>query len=148
MQLSKVVQVDKDKCVNCHACISACPVKYCIKADEDHVGINDDMCIGCGSCIEACTHDARTPVDDFQKFLHDVKENKTEITAVVAPAVASNFPDTYLNLNGWLKSLGIKYLNLPSFLPAWQNEESSMKPALEIITLLSNPLQPISKRIR
>ncbi len=26
--------------------------------------------------------------------------------AFVAPAIASNFPDTYLNINGWLRSLG------------------------------------------
>ena len=26
----------------------------------------------------------------------------------MAPAIASNFPDTYLNINGWLRSLGVE----------------------------------------
>jgi hypothetical protein len=30
------------------------------------------------------------------------------VVAIVAPGVASNFPGKYLNLNGWLKSLGVK----------------------------------------
>ena len=29
------------------------------------------------------------------------------MVAVVAPALAVSFPDRYLQLNGWLKSLGI-----------------------------------------
>jgi ferredoxin len=28
--LSPVIQIDETKCVNCHACIAACPIKYCI----------------------------------------------------------------------------------------------------------------------
>ena len=30
------------------------------------------------------------------------------MVAVVAPAVASNFPNLYLNLNGWLKQMGVQ----------------------------------------
>jgi hypothetical protein len=33
--------------------------------------------------------------------------NKQPMVAIVAPAVASTFPDLYLNFNGWLKSLGV-----------------------------------------
>jgi Fe-S-cluster-containing hydrogenase component 2 len=29
MKLSEIIEVDKEKCVNCHRCISACPVKFC-----------------------------------------------------------------------------------------------------------------------
>jgi len=65
------------------------------------------MCIGCGQCIKACTHGARVPIDDFQKFLKDL-QNRKQIIAVVAPAVAARFPNEYLNLNGWLKSMGVE----------------------------------------
>lgn len=106
-KLARVVEVDKDKCVNCHACIRACPVHFCNDGSGDHVKINDEMCIGCGECIKACTHAARLPIDDFSKFMQDLK-NRKRIIAVVAPAVAARFPNEYLNLNGWLKSLGVE----------------------------------------
>lgn len=104
--LSPVVLVDKDKCVNCHACIAKCPVKYCNDASGDYIKINDDLCIGCGQCIKACTHGARIPVDDFENFLHDLRAG-VKIVAVVAPAVAANFQNYFLNFNGWLRSLGV-----------------------------------------
>ncbi|MBN1116388.1 MAG: 4Fe-4S binding protein [Bacteroidales bacterium] len=106
MKLSTVVSVDKEKCVNCHACIWACPVKFCNDGSGDYMKINDDLCIGCGSCIEACTHEARLPVDDTANFIHALQEGE-KIIAVIAPAIASNFPNLYLNLNGWLKQIGI-----------------------------------------
>src|SRR5271157_4611170 len=63
--LTPVVRVDADKCRNCHACIAACPVKYCNVASGEVVEINSDRCIACGCCIDACTHGARLPVDDW-----------------------------------------------------------------------------------
>lgn len=105
--LSPVVSVNHEKCVNCHACISACPVRFCNDASGDSVQINSNLCIGCGSCIDACTHQARSPVDDFEYFMELVRRREP-MTAIVAPAVAAHFPEHYLNFNGWLKSLGIQ----------------------------------------
>ena len=107
MNLTPVVHVDEDKCVNCHACITACPVKYCNDGVGKTVTINHDMCIGCGACIIACHHGARVGVDDLEQFLIDVKRG-TKIIAIVAPAVAATYPDDYLRVNGWLKSLGVE----------------------------------------
>jgi iron only hydrogenase large subunit-like protein len=104
--LSPVIEVDKNKCVNCHACISACPVKFCNNGSGDHISIDANICIGCGQCIEKCTHQARYGVDDFDQFFSEI-QRRTQYVAVVAPAVAANFPHKYLNLNGWLKSLGV-----------------------------------------
>ena len=104
--IAQVIAIDETKCVNCHACIDACPVKYCIDGSGDTVSINHNMCIGCGNCIEACTHDARLPSDNFDDFFTDLK-NGTKIVGVAAPAVASNFPGSYLRLNGYLQSLGM-----------------------------------------
>jgi iron only hydrogenase large subunit-like protein len=105
--LPSVISVDEKKCLNCHACINSCPVKYCNDASGDFVKINADMCIGCGECVKACPHDARQIIDDTETFLSDLKKG-TEMVAVVAPAVAAQFPDTYENLNGWMKRSGIK----------------------------------------
>ncbi len=105
-QLPRVVGVDEEKCVNCHACITACPVKFCNDGSGDVVRINENMCIACGRCIAACTHEARYAMDDFGQFVKAAKA-KEPIVAVVAPAVAANFPNQYMNLNGWLKSKGV-----------------------------------------
>lgn len=104
--LAAAVAVDERACVNCHKCISVCPVKLCNDARGDHVSVNPDLCIGCGRCLTACTHGARHGVDDTGVFFEDLRRNEP-VVALVAPSVATNFPGTYLQLNGWLKSLGV-----------------------------------------
>ena len=106
IHLEQVVSIDKDKCVNCHACITACPVKYCNDGSGDAVAINPDMCIACGNCIEACTHGARYFIDDFDAFLHAGKSDE-KMVAIASPSIAASFPEQYLQLNGWLKSMGV-----------------------------------------
>ena len=105
--LRPVVYVDPEKCCNCHRCISVCPVKMCNNGSGDHVSVNHDLCIGCGTCIEACVHGARTGVDDIQSFFRDLQSG-IPMVAIVAPAVAVNFAGKDLELNGWLKSIGVK----------------------------------------
>jgi iron only hydrogenase large subunit-like protein len=68
---------------------------------------HSELCIGCGECISACTHNARIGLDDFDSFMADLKKG-TGIIAIVAPAAAASFDGKYLNVNGFLKSLGVK----------------------------------------
>jgi len=105
LPLVEVISVDQEKCVNCYVCIAACPVKFCNDASGDALTIDHAMCIGCGECVRACSHNARTMRDDTAAFLADVKREK--MVAIVAPAVACAFPGNYLNVNGWLKSMGV-----------------------------------------
>ena len=79
----------------------------CNDGTGDYVNLDNDLCIGCGSCIAACKHGARRGIDDFELFLQDIK-NGQKIIAIVAPAVAVSFRGKYLELNGWLKSVGVK----------------------------------------
>jgi Pyruvate/2-oxoacid:ferredoxin oxidoreductase delta subunit len=106
-KLSPVIGVDEERCVNCHACIAACPVKLCNDGSGDVVRLDAERCVGCGSCIEACKHEARYGIDDSEAFLAALAEARPMIAAV-APAAAASFPGDYLRLNGWLKSLGVK----------------------------------------
>lgn len=105
--LRPVINVDPEKCCNCHRCISVCPVKMCNNGSGSYVSINHDLCIGCGTCIDACVHGARTGIDDMPEFFCDLKSG-ISIVAIVAPAVAVNFSGKDLNLNGWLKSIGVR----------------------------------------
>lgn len=102
-----LVDVDADKCVNCHVCIAACPVKYCNNGAGDHVSINHELCIGCGSCIAACPHDARHGVDDTREWLALLAARRPFV-AFVAPSAASNFPGQMPRLAGWLRSAGAR----------------------------------------
>jgi len=105
--LSHVIQIDEKKCINCYACITGCPVKYCMDGSSEKLRINPDLCIGCGHCILVCSHKARKLVDDTPHFFSDLKQGQ-KMVAIVAPAVASVFPEKFLNLNGWLKSIGVE----------------------------------------
>jgi iron only hydrogenase large subunit-like protein len=102
--LSPVIHVDEEKCINCHKCISVCPVKFCNDAAGDSIKVIHDRCIGCGNCIANCPHGARSGIDDFEQFISE--SGRTDFVAVVAPAAASNFPDI-LMFNGFLQSLGV-----------------------------------------
>ncbi|HTP59958.1 MAG TPA: 4Fe-4S binding protein, partial [Spirochaetia bacterium] len=105
--LPPVIVIDEEKCMNCHACIAACPVKYCNDGSANVIKLNHDLCIACGNCLTACTHDARHLADDFDAFLQAAHRHDP-LVAVVAPAVAANFPGHFLNLIGWLKSAGVE----------------------------------------
>jgi iron only hydrogenase large subunit-like protein/uncharacterized protein YoxC len=73
---------------------------------KEKVHINPDLCIGCGNCIAVCHHEARHLIDDTTSLFSDLKRGD-KIIAVVAPAIASVFPGQHLNINGYLKSMGI-----------------------------------------
>jgi len=107
MELQPVIGVTEDLCVNCHACITACPVKFCNDGSGKTVIVNANMCIACGNCLQACTHNARYFIDDFDVFLKKLNVGE-KLIAVVAPSVASSFPNKYLNLNSWLREAGVE----------------------------------------
>ena len=112
--LAPVIRIDSEKCINCYACIAACPVKYCMDGSGERLNINHDMCIGCGNCIACCTHNARSILDDTSRFFENLKKGE-KMVAVVAPAIASVFPEQFLNINGYLKSIGIEAIFDVSF---------------------------------
>ena len=101
-KLLPLIDIDTTKCINCHACIHVCPVKFCNSGAGDFIEIDHDLCIGCGACIRRCTHGARGYVDDMEAFVHHGLVAGKKTVAVVAPSVAANFGDDYLRLNGWL----------------------------------------------
>jgi iron only hydrogenase large subunit-like protein/uncharacterized protein YoxC len=105
--LPPVIKVVEENCTNCHKCISVCPAKFCNDGSGSVVHVNHDMCIGCGNCIHACAHQARVGIDDTEAFLSDLADGE-KMVAIVAPAAVASFPGLYLNLNGWLKSMGVK----------------------------------------
>ncbi len=52
----KLIEVDNERCFDCGACLSLCPVNA-ISFDEDYsVVFHQEKCIGspCGTCVDAC----------------------------------------------------------------------------------------------
>lgn len=133
---SQIIEIDSSKCVNCHLCIAVCPVKFCNDGSSGHIKINSELCIGCGKCIETCPHNARKGIDDFHAFIRDIKQG-TKMVAIVAPAIAATFNGQNMELNGWLKSLGIAEIFDVSFgaeltTKSYVNHIKTKKPSLMI----------------
>ena len=106
-KVREVIKVDPEKCTACHRCISVCPAKMCNDASGDYIKVNPELCIGCGRCISACHFGARVGVDDFDRFMADIKSG-TKMIAIVAPSAVVSFRGHILELNTWLKSIGIQ----------------------------------------
>ena len=53
--IKPVIGVDENTCINCHLCISVCPVKFCIDGSGDKVRIRHEACIGCAAGIKETT---------------------------------------------------------------------------------------------
>ena len=107
--LAPVIHIDEKKCVNCHACVTACPVKFCNIGNEATLRVDHDTCIGCGACVLACSHGARQTLDDFPAFLNALEQGR-RMVVIVAPSIVANFPDTYRRIFGWLRSRGVAAL--------------------------------------
>ncbi len=52
--IKKVVKKEEEKCVDCGACISLCPVKAISISDDWDILIDDQICIGCAFCTTSC----------------------------------------------------------------------------------------------
>jgi NAD-dependent dihydropyrimidine dehydrogenase PreA subunit len=52
----KLIQVDSEKCIDCGACFSLCPVGAIAFKEDFSVVFDEKKCIGspCGLCVDAC----------------------------------------------------------------------------------------------
>ena len=52
----KLIEVDSEKCFDCGACLSLCPVSAIAFKDDFSVVFDEKTCIGspCGLCVDAC----------------------------------------------------------------------------------------------
>lgn len=107
-----------EKCIGCNKCIHACS---CIGANvfatqngKNRIEVDEKRCIACGACFDVCEHNAREFNDDTNQFFHDLKKG-TKISILVAPALKANYPDSYKNILGALKNMGVNHIISVSF---------------------------------
>ena len=49
-----IAKKDEEKCIDCGACISLCPVEAIKPAEDWTVEVDDLKCIGCSFCTNSC----------------------------------------------------------------------------------------------
>jgi len=56
VDVGKLIEVDDEKCIECGACVSLCPVAAITFDEDNSVIFNDKKCLGvtCGLCVDAC----------------------------------------------------------------------------------------------
>jgi len=73
VSIPKLIEIESEKCVNCGACVTLCPVEA-ITIDEDaSVVFDKEKCIGsiCSACVDACP----------TRAIKSVKQNSAEAVA-------------------------------------------------------------------
>ncbi|MBQ1827544.1 MAG: 4Fe-4S binding protein [Erysipelotrichaceae bacterium] len=52
------VEVNKELCIGCGACVGVCPVGALDFGDDGKAESNPDVCIDCGACMGTCPMEA------------------------------------------------------------------------------------------
>lgn len=114
-------QIDRDMCINCGKCRSACPygaVLYIpvpcedicpagaiIHKDGTSIEIDREKCISCGKCTRACPFGAIVERSHILPVVTALKEGR-DMTLLIAPALYSQFPGSPGQMTAAMKSLG------------------------------------------
>lgn len=56
-ELKDSITLEREKCINCGACVSLCPVDALVMKNFE-VTVEEEKCILCGRCINACPFNA------------------------------------------------------------------------------------------
>ncbi|MDR1657077.1 MAG: monomeric [FeFe] hydrogenase [Deltaproteobacteria bacterium] len=114
-------EIDVAKCRNCGKCLECCPYqaivkltvpceKSCpvgaiIKSAQGRAEIDFDKCISCGRCMRSCPFGAVLERSQLVDLIRLFKDGQN-VTAMVAPAIAGQFPVSLEKIFGGLKKLG------------------------------------------
>ena len=87
-------------------CEEACPVGAIHKGKGARAEIDFDKCVSCGRCMRACPFGAVMERSQIIDILQKLKEAGKKVVAMVAPAIAGQFPGTVEQVVSALKQLG------------------------------------------
>ena len=52
--LPRIVDIDRERCTSCGACISPCPVSALSFGTGYNLLLDENRCVGCRVCVDAC----------------------------------------------------------------------------------------------
>ena len=110
--MEPLLQIDKEKCTACYACVRACPVKAIkVESDQHKPTIIPERCIGCGNCHRVCS-DKAIIIRDGKEGLKNLLKSDEPIVALVDPSIAGEFPDItdYRKFVSMIRKLGFHYV--------------------------------------
>ena len=117
MDENQLIEIIREKCIACYACVRACPVTAIqVKPNEEIPNILDNRCIGCGDCYQVCTPEAIIYRDSCEQTRQLLSSGKINV-AIVAPSISGEFSDItdYRKFVRMIKQLGFQYVNEVSF---------------------------------
>ncbi len=109
--MMELINVDKEKCKLCYACVRACPVKAIKVSEQDnYTEIIHSRCISCGKCVDVCGHDAITYHSSIQS-VYELLDKGYDVAALIDPTISGEFSDItdYRKFVGMIRKLGFKY---------------------------------------
>lgn len=99
--------IDAAKCIHCGLCMqncpyhaiikitvpceAACPVGAISKGADGHEVIDYHKCIFCGNCMRECPFGAMMDKSQLVDVIKHIMDGKRKVTALYAPAIASQF---------------------------------------------------------
>ena len=61
------VQIEKETCIGCGACVGVCPVTALALNDEGKCECDEDTCIDCHACVGTCPVSAISPKEQLKQ---------------------------------------------------------------------------------
>lgn len=114
--------IDASRCKNCGRCMNscpygailklhvpceeACPVGAIHKSAEGRAEIDFEKCTACGRCMRACPFGSITERSQLIDVARRLVEQKTQVVALIAPAIVGQFPHSLERICGALQQLG------------------------------------------
>lgn len=108
-----IVSTIGQRCRRCYSCIRECPARA-IRVMDGQAVVIPERCISCGHCVKVCSQDAKMIQSDVDRILYDIVPSG-KAYAIVAPAFAASFPETYKKVPTALRRIGFKMVCETSF---------------------------------
>jgi len=86
-ELRGIIKIDKETCVGCGTCKTICPAESIKGSVGEKHSIDFERCINCGQCLLNCPFGAIEQMSFVDHVIEKLKDKKTKVVAIIAPAV-------------------------------------------------------------